>query len=195
MKPILTLILFFSFILFSCKDKDAEQEKINLNDSLRVTRDFKLFEQEEIDWISSATGKYLRETDIKLTEEGVDTFTSRAFTPTRDFLKNYAGVLQWSKDSSKLLDLGSYGSVFTLQNGNNKIEPGEPDTEVAYIDMAERKRYRLMYFGPSTEMVDGRWINNQEVMIITRLYDPGKLYTNITVINVKDGAVKKYELQ
>src|SRR5688572_5556716 len=90
--------------------------------------------------------------------------TSAKLTP--DFYKTYKSVLVYSPDSSKVLDLGSYGAMVSKDNnGQTRIVQGEPDAEIAVLDRLTRKRRRVFFFGPGTSIEKGFWMNDSTIIL------------------------------
>lgn len=91
---------------------------------------------------------------------------------TPDFYKTYQSVLVYSPDSSKVLDLGSYGAMTSKdQNGKTTIVQGEPDAEIAVLDRLTRKRRRVFFFGPGTSVEKGFWMNNTTIILAGKTED------------------------
>ncbi len=83
-----------------------------------------------------------------------------------DFLKTYKTVLVYSPDQKKVLDLGSYGTMVSRnKKGETKIASGEPDSEVAVIDLETNKRRRIFYSGPGTTIDHGFWLNDSTLVL------------------------------
>lgn len=85
---------------------------------------------------------------------------------TPDFYKTYKPLLVFSPDSSKVLDIGSYGAMVSKNSsGQTNIVQGEPDSEIAVLDRANRTRRRLFFFGPGTAVEKGFWINDSTIVL------------------------------
>ena len=95
-----------------------------------------------------------------------DSLIVTAANLTPDFYKTYKSVLVYSPDSSKVLDLGSYGAMVTKDNnGQTRVVQGEPDAEIAVLDRLTRKRRRVFFFGPGTSIEKGFWMNNSTIIL------------------------------
>jgi len=91
---------------------------------------------------------------------------------TPDFYKTYKAVLVYSPDSSKLLDLGSYGAMVSKDNtGKTHMVQGEPDAEIAVLDRLTRKRRRIFFFGPGTSIEQGFWMNDSTIVLAGKTED------------------------
>ena len=96
-----------------------------------------------------------------------DSLHSEPFVLNEEFISNYHTVLKWSPDSTYILDIGSYGSIpVTDENGKTRLEGGEPDTEIALIDRKNNERTRYIFVGPSSTIIDAKWLSNNEVVVL-----------------------------
>lgn len=78
----------------------------------------------------------------------------------------------YSPDSSQVIDLLSYGNFLRKnKKGQTVLESGEPDTEVAIINVQTKKRERILFTGPSTLIKEAIWVDNQTVLIGGAMYD------------------------
>lgn len=78
----------------------------------------------------------------------------------------------YSPDSSQVIDLFSYGNFLRKnKKGQIVLESGEPDTEVAIINVQTKKRERILFAGPSTLIKEAVWVDNQTVLIGGAMYD------------------------
>jgi hypothetical protein len=116
------------------------------------------------------------------------------FRVSKKFLKDYSSVLVFSPDSSKILDYGSYNDVVTQNDkGQTTLEGGDPDTEVAVIDLNTNKRKRLFFSGPSGSIEAGAWLNDSTVMF-SGYFDEhnGKTDTLFWIVNIKSMLFQKF---
>ena len=184
-------------VLASCSNK--RQEK-NVDTTSSLTEDSaSIFSNAVTTWIDS--NLHTSSSTLTLEERWQDDSVHKeSYQVPEDFVKNYSPLLRWSPDSN-LLDIGSYGSaVVPDKKGQAHLEQGEPDTEVALVDMKHNQRTRLLYVGPSAEILDGFWLNNSELMILSTFKSDGgvtdtlswkiDLQENIFILyNVKASAV------
>jgi len=78
----------------------------------------------------------------------------------------------YSPDSSQVIDMVSYGNFLHKgTNGNVVLESGEPDTEVAIVNVQTKKRERILFTGPSTVVKQAVWVNDHTVLIAGGTYD------------------------
>jgi hypothetical protein len=91
---------------------------------------------------------------------------------TPDFYKTYKPLLVFSPDSSKVLDMGSYGTMISKNsNGQTTMVQGEPDSEIAVLDRATRKKRRIFFFGPGTAVEKGFWMNDSTIVLAGKSED------------------------
>jgi hypothetical protein len=203
MKRALFILIAVCFFV-SCKQRNNNADDKSAIDSSRVTINLRTEDSTVIhtkavtDWIND-NYKSLGSKQFTLEDfSSNDSVLTEAFAPNSDFFKNYRSVLRWSPDSAFILDIGSYGSVLVKDvNGNYKVEAGEPDTEVALLDLKNKARKRLLMAGPSSTIVDGKWINNN-VLLVTGTFDKtgsGDRDTLMWLINVKENFFSLYNIK
>lgn len=101
-----------------------------------------------------------------------DSLTVSQANLTPEFYKTYKPLLIFSPDSSKVLDMGSYGAMVSKNaNGQTNIVQGEPDSEIAVLDVATRKRRRVFFFGPGTSIEKGFWMNDSTIVLAGKTED------------------------
>jgi hypothetical protein len=104
---------------------------------------------------------------------------------TPDFYKKFKQVLVFSPDSSKVLDLGTYGAMESkTSTGQPTIVQGEPDSEIAVLDRATKKRRRIFFFGPSSSIEQGFWINNNTIVLAGRSEEQNTVKPTIWTVRV-----------
>ncbi|MDB5191254.1 MAG: hypothetical protein JWQ96_817 [Segetibacter sp.] len=120
------------------------------------------------------------------------------FGANQDFYNDYKSVLYWSPDSSHVLDIGSYGSVIVKdKTGHITLEAGEPDTEIALINPVKKERTRLMFVGPSSEVLSAKWVDKTDAMIVGTFDKTGngQKDTLIWMIRVDDMFFRLYNIK
>jgi hypothetical protein len=207
-----TKIPFVSFLFFICvmiisscsgNEKGQPQEITVADDSVQTVKSIAsedstmIFNNKADNWISSSIKSESVDWNRFHLEEfwSDDSLQSKAFQPEEEFYRDYTQVLRWSPDSSYVLDLGSYGSVKVKDKaGNTRIEGGEPDTEVSIIYPKQKNKVRLLFFGPSTTIVDGRWLASSQVAVLGLYDENGDNHpdTLMWIINAKDKFFRKY---
>ena len=190
----------------SCSGNNKEEQKENIvvDDSTQTAvsiaseDSMMIFNNKAEGWISASIKRPGIDWNHFHLEEfwSDDSLQANPFVPEKDFYKDYTQVLRWSPDSSYILDFGSYGSVKVKDaSGNTRIEGGEPDTEVSMIYPKERNKTRLLFFGPGTTIVDGRWLDSSQVAVLG-VYDErgnNRPDTLMWIINAKDKFFRKYK--
>lgn len=109
------------------------------------------------------------------------------FTP--ESVAPYHGLLVFDRDSSRAVDLFSYGTFIT----ENQLRGGEADTEAALLDYKNNVRKRLLYLGPSYVLAHAS-INDSTVTLsgFERM-DDNKLKPLFWVINLNEETAELYE--
>lgn len=101
-----------------------------------------------------------------------DSLTVSPANITPEFYKTYKPLLVFSPDSSKVLDMGTYGAMVSKNaNGQTTMVQGEPDSEIAVLDVATRKRRRVFFFGPGTMIEKGFWMNDSTIILAGKTED------------------------
>lgn len=202
---LLAFITIFVCAVSSCSGSEKEQQKENTvaDDSTQTIKSIAsedsmmIFNNKAAGWVSESMKKENIEWNRFHLEEfwSDDSLQQKTFHPEKEFYNDYAQVLRWSPDSSYILDLGSYGSVKVKDNsGNIRIESGEPDTEVSLVYPREKNKVRLLFFGPGTTIVDGRWLDSTQVAVLG-LYDENGDHnadTLMWIIDAKEKFFRKY---
>ncbi|WP_276479584.1 hypothetical protein [Paraflavitalea pollutisoli] len=96
-----------------------------------------------------------------------DSLLASAFTPEKDFYKNYGPFLKYSPDSSHFIDLDSYNIDIT-RDAQGRLTGAEigPDTEIGLVDLTGKTRSRLLFMGPGGNVEDGLWLDNSTVVLM-----------------------------
>src|SRR3954468_20629727 len=90
----------------------------------------------------------------------------------RDFLKSYESVLVYSPNHQKVIDMGTYGTVINKnKNEQNQLQSGEPDTEIAVVDLPSKQRRRIFFSGPGTNIEKGFWMNDSTVILAGKAHE------------------------
>lgn len=108
---------------------------------------------------------YLRNSDSSFSPQQFDMTGTRDLdtsvtTPvTEKQMEMFRTCLVFSPDSSQALDLFSYNYVLVpTRDGSIRAEQGGPDTEAALIDFKSGIRKRIYFSGPSSALLDARWL-------------------------------------
>ena len=149
-------------------------------------------------WLERTTQQHqLRLDQFRYADNWVE--DSLVVTPanlTPNFYKAYKQVLVFSPDSTKILDLGSYGAVLEKNtSGKSNIIQGEPDSEVAVLDRVKRQKRRIFFFGPGTSIEQGFWMNDNTIILAGKTEEQDKQKPVIWTVKLeKDGNIyTRYE--
>jgi len=196
MKQVACLLLVI--VLASCSNK-RQEKKVDTTSSLSEDS-ASIFSNAVTTWIDSN----LHTSSSILTHEERwqdDSVHAEPYQVPEGFVKNYSPLLRWSPDSTLILDFGSHGSLIVPnKKGHPHLEKGEPETEIALVDMEHNQRTRLLYVGPSAKILDGLWLDNSELMILGTFKSDGgvtdtlswkiDLQENLFILyNVKSSAI------
>ena len=171
-------LLILSSACGSGSDRSAEVDSTNLLTPDSTTTTFEPIDSstEFLDTFSSNLKPWLEQTlkkpdahlkDFKYADNWVeDSLVISKQNLDKDFLKSYEAVLVYSPDQQKVIDMGTYGTVIN-KNKENKttIQGGEPDTEIAVIDLPTKQRRRIFFSGPGTSVEKGFWMNDSTVVL------------------------------
>jgi hypothetical protein len=203
MKRILFILMGACFLI-NCKQRNNNAGDKRAAHSVRAdsdarTEDSILIHTKAVtDWINNNFRPSVNKQFTLESFSSLDSLPTEPFAADSHFFKNYRSVLRWSPDSVYILDMGSYGSVLLKDtNGDYKVEPGEPDTEVGLLDLRNKVRKRLLMAGPASTIADGKWINNN-VLLVTGTFDKtgsGDRDTLMWLINVKEKFFNLYNVK
>jgi hypothetical protein len=190
------LQLLIIVVLFSCHNRSSDKIKEDI-EPISDSDTASIFSNTVSSWLNENLKSTL---SFKLSLEDRwtdDSLHAKPFTVTKTFLHDYSSVLRWSPDSSYILDIGSYGSVPTKnEKGETYLEGGEPDTEIALINPEKNQRIQYLYVGPSGEIINGKWLNNSEAIILgTFKNNPEQTDTLLWLVDVKQNLFRLYNLK
>lgn len=184
------ILLFLVLILISCSNSSDEEK--TTTDTLSQTAEPATGSKSLL--ADNAFTRFLSGTDSSYSIEKFES-TGRHPLPgmesafDNNSIKEYKGLLAYNSDSTKALDLFSYG---TLIEGN-KVEGGEPDSEAALLDFTTMKRTRLLYFGPSYGFADAGFKNNLGVIAGYERINEEQWRPIFWVIDVPGNTVETFE--
>lgn len=115
---------------------------------------------------------------------------------TPDFYKTFKPLLIFSPDSSKVLDMGSYGAMVSKNSkGQTTMVQGEPDSEIAVLDRLTRKRRRIFFFGPGSSVESGFWMNDSTIVLAGRTEEQNTVKPVIWTVKLdgESNFYKRYE--
>jgi hypothetical protein len=204
----LTILVTLLFFFLGCtnNEQQAKKEIAVEDDSLQGERSIvsedsvMIFNNQTKNWIGQSIKKNTTDLAKFHLEEfwSDDSLQQKHFQPDIEFYKDYAQVLRWSPDSNYVLDIGSYGSVKVKdKDGKTRIEGGEPDTEVSMIYPKAKSKARLLFFGPGTVILDGKWLDSSQVAVmgINDEKTNNQPDTLLWIINARDNFFRKYKLE
>jgi hypothetical protein len=209
MKPLLPLIIcFLALACTSGSDRSAtEADTTSAIQPDTVTTFVPVDSSSEfLDTFSSNLKPWLEQTvrnarvqlrDFKYADNWVeDTLVFSTQNLDKDFLKTYESVLVYSPDEKKVLDLGSYGTVIRKNNkGQPRIQQGEPDIEVAVIDLPLQKRRRVFFSGPGSLIEKGFWMNDSTIVLAGKSHEENAEIPMLWLIKLNDTSnhITRYE--
>jgi hypothetical protein len=120
----------------------------------------------------------------KGSEDSLMTFPGRPLLP--ELLSVYGPLFIYNSDSSLAIDLYSYNYIPVNKENGTKWERGEADTEVALIDLVQKKQNRIFFAGPSYTILDARWIDKNIIALaIAAITDDQKIQPGLIKINLQ----------
>jgi hypothetical protein len=122
--------------------------------------------------------------------------TTRTVTLSKQYYDNYGRLLEYNKDSSRFLDIFSYGWIIEKgKDGGLVAREGEPDKEAAVVDPKTGKRSRLLFCGPACSFEKAVWIDEATVAImgLTDEEGDGSYVPAVWIINTMNGNSTMYE--
>jgi len=173
-------------------------------ESLQVVHDIDsidydyLFKRKTNIWLSKLLNNSgLTWTNFRLTDfEKRNSEVERDDTLSKKFLDDYAGILEWSPDSSYLLDLGSYNrEVKKDKAGKTHLEVIDFENEIRLYDVIAKKSKRLFFNGTASSTWDGHWADSSQVALVgvsdtSNSHHPDTL---LWLIDVKNNFFRTYK--
>lgn len=90
---------------------------------------------------------------------------------TSEVYSLYKEFLIWSPDSSRAIDLYSYGIVLSVNQEGEREKLYDVDNRVSIIDSANNSRTSILFNGPSGVFEEACWIGDSMIVIATIEYD------------------------
>jgi hypothetical protein len=179
MKDLLYTCIVVVFIIVSCKEKAAKEPQAGIvprEDSASMENIDTTLSAETIQSFStSGFSDYAKKRSpgfdwsrFRMTSSWEDdSLLVTAFNPDKGFYAAYGPFLKYSPDSSMFIDLDSYNIEIRKDNKGRFIgnELG-PDCEVSLIDVEDRKKTRLVFFGPGSSIEDASWLDNNTLVLM-----------------------------
>ena len=200
-------ILLLAMVVYSCRNKSESEEKNETTKIDSTSTMQKVLEADTLalnaegvkEWIQQTLKDSAVSTKMSLEEYWKeDSLVVTPFEGGQTFFNDYKSVLRWSPDSTYVIDIGSYGSVLTKDNrGKPIVEAGEPDSELALIEPRKQQRTRLMFVGPSSNILGARWIDNEQAMVVGTFDRTGNnnYDTLVWMIDVSDKIFRLYNVK
>jgi hypothetical protein len=88
----------------------------------------------------------------------------RSFTENQ--IEPFLPYLVYNGDSSYAIDLVSFNFVPSTRKGKTRLDAVGPDFEVNLLDLKNKRRRQLLFFGTMGAVLDARWQDNQTVLIM-----------------------------
>ncbi|GAA0531202.1 hypothetical protein [Chitinophaga japonensis] len=173
-------VAFIALLLQGCKGCNGDREtpsardtaQVSLptaRDSLKNWAELRLIQWKG--WVDSSTAGAFGTDSLERTT--VDTVAALdTSTMEEDRFREFQPYFVYSPDSSRIVDMVSYGSFLHKgKNGKTVLEAGEPDVEVAIVNVQTKKRERILFAGPSTVIKEAVWVDDHTVLIAGGMYD------------------------
>jgi hypothetical protein len=111
-----------------------------------------------------------------------------------DAITPYYPLFIYNADSSYAIDLYSYNVILRKRNGKITTNHAGPDTEVALIDLKNKTRKRIYFGGSSSVILDAKWINNDELFLLTgEIISPSKFQPQILQYKLSDNKANEFD--
>ena len=196
MKRVLTLLT--GFIFFVACNNNADQ----------VAADSDSAEVENMAEEESATAAlqqsfpslftYLQSQDssfaaARFVESETSDLSSHDSFPLGEEAKAFASYFIYNADSSLALDLYSNNYILRQRGGEEVLQRGGPDTEIALLNLKKGTEQRLLFAGPSISVMDAKWISPQEIVVAgAEEIDNGKVKPMLWKVNLSDSTIQLF---
>lgn len=164
---------FFCFLLIAftigCANNASNEQKAGKTSE--VEEPYVDSAQQQIEIAFPGTYNFFQQQDSSFDisnfeEVGFDSVIHRSL-PVTEGLKAYYPYFIYNSDSSYAVDLYSYNVLFVNRRGKTVAQKGEPDTEVALVDLKNNTRKRIFFGGSSSVVLDAKWIDNHRFLLLT----------------------------
>lgn len=186
--------MLIAYGLQACSGCNDKQEKKIKKEQAEVSAS-----QDSIDyWLDNRVVNWKGWMDTAFAEpfdvDSLDAFamdTINAFTTmmTEDRFKQFSPYFIYSPDKKMAIDMISYGTILEKDSrGKFQLEGGEPDSEVAIVDIASKVRKRILFVGPSIILKEATWIDNYSIIIVGAMSDDeGRYFPMVWKYNLASG--------
>lgn len=141
-------------------------------------------------WIDFYKNKYstFKLTDFKFQRcSKENSLITHEYEPSKEYIDLYHTLLVYSPDNTSFIDMDSYNFLLEKDKKGNLIGMGgDPETEVALVNLREHTHTRLFYVGSFTIIEEVSWLN-QSTLAIAYLTDEDNenaYRPNITIIDL-----------
>lgn len=174
------------------KENDDDKKEIKIQDTMLSVLQKQTPEYDK--WINTYDETYMQLSSTNFTisyEDDIELLSSKE-NLNNDFFKHYGKLLVYNKDSLRVADAYSYGWI---ADGSGNIRKGEPDDEVAVIDMKDSTRTRILFCGSACVIHKAIWLDEHTISILGLTDNNGdEVYTPaIWIADIKKGKIKLYE--
>ena len=95
-----------------------------------------------------------------------DSLLTRSGEPDKEYMNLYKSLFIYSPDSSKFIDIDSYNLLLERDKKGRLLGMGgDPETEVAVVNLKEKTNKRLLFLGPDYLIEDAAWIDQNNIVI------------------------------
>lgn len=169
MKPCYTVYFLALVLLFlSCEKKTGEKEQTWSVASLRD-------HPQAVKWLDhyGLSPDDFRDT-ISATHPEL---LSADWHNPAEMMEIYGDLFIYSPDSTMIIDLHSYSTVFEKTDDNSLIYLGsEPDIEVALVHLTDTSRLRILFCGPACVPEEAAWTRDSVIHVFGHADPDGQGY-------------------
>lgn len=190
------LLFISSLILFGCVNHENRSARSKKSAEGPVADSSSIFSYSVSTWLdSNLHTKYKRTIELEEQWED-DSIPSARYDPPRDFEKKFGSFLRWSADNSKFIDIESHRHIVSAVEDQSQIKTGsKPKTEVALVDVKSKKRMKLLEVGAETTILDARWQNLKEALVLGTYRGKESIDTLLWLFNNEDNLYRLYKLK
>lgn len=168
----LMILVGFALFLAACNNSnnntaDADTTSASGNEAPEVDAETALLQNnlpQLFAYLGNSDSSFLPEQFDMTGTRDLDTSVTTPVTEKQ--MEMFRTCLIFSPDSSQAIDLFSYNYVLVpSRDGSIRAEPGGPDTEAALIDFKTGIRKRIYFSGPSSALLDARWLKDGSFLL------------------------------
>ena len=186
----------FALFLLACTNNNSSKEE-NKEAIEEVEEPYVNPTKQEISSAFPGVYQFFSAKDSSFSTSKFQQMSSRSVTgpdlKLSEASKRYYPLFIYNADSSYAIDLYSYNIILQKKNGKTVVNHAGPDIEVALVDLKNQTRKRIYFGGSSSAVLDAKWINNEEFILLTgEIMGASKFQPQVLQYKLIDNSVNEF---